>query len=98
VAVVQVIESAMRSLDAPEDQVSEFCALIAQSFAVRGGSACEPYYKIQSVTAHGHFYAIGRKFTAEPSKVLVKDLTPAQIAELSTTSPKFISSILVTSE
>jgi hypothetical protein len=62
------------------------------------GKPCEPYYNIQAVTPHGEFWAIKRKFTAVPEKVLVASLSADELKELKETSNKFLSVVLVTNE
>lgn len=62
------------------------------------GKPVDPYFKVQACTPNGEFWAIKRKFTAEPIKVPLRELTADQILELEQTPKKFLSVMKVTHE
>ena len=69
--------------------------------SAKAGKPCEPYFKVLSLTGHD-FCTLAGRFGADPAdprnKVLVKNLKPAQIAQLKGVSPRFLAVTLVDHE
>lgn len=97
-----IIEGLLENAKSPEDQKQAFVELIvaainSQTVSGIAGKACEPHYRCVATTPHGHFFSIGRKFTADPkdekNKVYIKDLKPGQEDQLKKELPKFLAVI-----
>jgi hypothetical protein len=84
----------------PQDEVLALADAVLKAFTVNAaaGDPCDPYYKVQAVTPRGSFWAINRKFTRDPTKVLVSELTADEARKLLAVKPQFLAVSLVTYE
>ena len=106
-AAAEIVEHMAKECGAHKDQAKAFAKLIQEALTAKAitgvqGKPCEPYFRCQAVTPHGIFHAIGRKFTSDPkapgNRVLIKELTPAQIKDLEGVNPKFLSVVKIAFE
>lgn len=57
--------------------------------------AKRPFYRVVATSRKGRFYRIGKGFTRTPTDIFVDQLTEAQVHELETSNPNFLSVTLM---